>query len=70
MTSPTQDEPLLRWFGFEHLPPDLAAISQPFFELAHLVVDALPRTAERSACLRKLVEAKYCAIRAALEKRG
>lgn len=59
-------EAILDFFKYEHLPEKLKAISKPFGELAELMVETLPRSAERSAGLRKLLEAKDCAVRAAL----
>ena len=59
------DEPLLRWFAFGHLPENLAAVSQQFAALAEDMVRILPFCAERSAGLRKLLEAKDCSVRAA-----
>jgi len=43
-------------------------VSAPFGELAHHVVEALPRNPERTMALRKLLEAKDCAVRALLWK--
>lgn len=64
----TQDavEPILKYFHFQHLPEKLQAISKPFHDLAHKMVADLPRNPERSAGLRKLLEAKDCAVRATL----
>jgi len=67
---PDQKEPMLQWFHYEHLKPELQIISRPFGELAQLMVDTLPRNPERSAGLRKLLEAKDCAVRAHLYKEG
>jgi hypothetical protein len=58
--------PILKYFEYEHLPPALAAISKPFCELARQMSDDLPQGAETAACLRKLLEAKDCAVRANL----
>ena len=58
---------ILRYFAWEHLPQHLQAISRPFGELAHQMVDTLPEGPERQAGLRKLLEAKDCAVRAALD---
>jgi hypothetical protein len=58
--------PILRFFEYEHLPLASQAISIPFHDLAHRMVDALPATAEVSAGLRKLLEAKDCFVRAGL----
>lgn len=58
-------EPILRFFHYAHLPPKLRTISEPFCEMADKLL-LLPRNAERSTALRKLLEAKDCAVRAAL----
>jgi hypothetical protein len=57
-------EPMLQFFEFEHLPAHLAAVSQPFGVLAAELVNTVPRNPERTAALRKLLEAKDCAVRA------
>lgn len=59
---------LLQFFEYKHLPPHLQAVSQPFGELAHKIVQDLPSNAERTTALRKLLEAKDCAVRALLYK--
>lgn len=61
-------ESLLQFFAYEHLPPHLQAVSQPFGELAQRIVETLPRNPERTVALRKLLEAKDCAVRALLFK--
>ncbi len=61
-----KDDPITRFFHYAHLPPQLQAKSEPFCKLAKHLVDTLPRNAERTAALRKLLEAKDCAVRAAL----
>jgi hypothetical protein len=65
-TQPTQPNPILKYFAYEHLPENLQVISKPFGELAQLMATTLPPSAETSAGLRKLLEAKDCAVRAAL----
>ena len=60
------DYPILAHFSYEHLPPELQAISRPFAELAWQTATHLPKSAEVSAGLRKLLEAKDCMVRAAL----
>lgn len=59
-------EPLLKFFRFEHLPQRLQDISKPFCLLAKHVVVFLPRNAERTVALRKLLESKDAAVRANL----
>lgn len=59
-------EPMLQFFNYEHLPRDLAAVSEQFARLAHHIVDTVPRNPERTVALRKLLEAKDCAVRAVI----
>jgi hypothetical protein len=62
------NEPLLQFFAYAHLPEHLQAGSKPFGELAEWIVATLPRNPERTVALRKLLEAKDCAVRAVLFK--
>ena len=62
------DEPMLQFFAYDHLPNDLQKDSKPFGELAKWVCETLPRNPERTVALRKLLEAKDCAVRARLFK--
>lgn len=55
---------ILKHFSYEHLPPHLAEISKPFHDLAHKIGNACPDNVEIIFCLRKLLEAKDCAVRA------
>jgi len=59
-------DPIIRFFHYRHLPELLQKASYPFFNLAMHVISTLPRSAERTAALRKLLEAKDCAVRAKL----
>lgn len=59
---------ILQFFAYEHLPTHLQEISKPFALLAYDMVQVLPSNPERSAGLRKLLEAKDCAVRASLFK--
>jgi hypothetical protein len=62
---------LLTWFEHEHLPPHLQAVSKPFHDLAWgMVIDMALEGPEATTGLRKLLEAKDCAVRAALDKRA
>ncbi len=61
-------EPLLRYFAWKHLPiGPLRETSWRFQALADDVVARLPRSPERTVALRKLLEAKDAAVRAALD---
>lgn len=57
-------DPILRFFHYDHLPEKLRAASKPFCDLAAHIVGTLPRNAERTVALRKLLEAKDAAVRA------
>jgi len=61
------DYPILQYFKFEHLPEHLQSISKPFGELALQMACSLPECQETEAGLRKLLEAKDCAVRAMLK---
>lgn len=58
--------PIMKYFAFSHLPEDLQRISKPLGEVAFLMDEKLPECAEKSAGLRKLLEAKDCFVRAKL----
>ena len=58
-------EPIMRFFDYGHLPQRLQLVSAPFARLAGDLL-ALPRSAERTVALRKLLESKDAAVRAAL----
>lgn len=58
---------IIRYFDFEHLPPKLQAVSEPFHQLAHAMVARGLEGPEFTAGLRKLLEAKDCMVRAALD---
>ena len=59
-------EHIAQFFEYEHLPPHLQEVSIPFCKLATWVISELPRNAERTVALRKLLEAKDAAVRAKL----
>lgn len=59
---------LLRYFEYAHLPDHLQAISKPVGDLANQMAELLPDGPELTTGLRKLLEAKDCLVRAALDK--
>jgi hypothetical protein len=59
-------DPILRFFHYAHLPPVLQERSSPFCKLARRLIDTTNRNTERTVALRKLLEAKDAAVRAAL----
>ena len=61
-------ERMLEYFRFEHLPPHLQEVSRPCGQLARAMAAELPTSAELTAGLRKLLEAKDCFVRAKLDE--
>lgn len=59
-----QQDPILRYFSYIHLPPHLRETSMAFADLANHLINTVPRNAERTVALRKLLEAKDAAVRA------
>lgn len=59
---------MLQFFAYAHLPEHLKEASRPFCVLAERIVETLPSNPERTVALRKLLEAKDCAVRALLFK--
>jgi hypothetical protein len=59
--------PIIKYFEYEHLPVKLKGISREVYSLAHAFELTLPDGPEKSTGLRKLLEAKDCFVRAALD---
>ena len=57
-------DPIMQFFSYGHLSPHLQEISKPYCELAQWMMENLPRNAERTVALRRLLEAKEGAVRA------
>lgn len=57
---------IMRFFRYEHLPPNLQDVSKPFHDLAEKIADQGKDSAETLAALRKLLEAKDAAVRSVL----
>ncbi len=55
---------LMQFFAYEHLPDHLKQVSSPFYVMAHGIIENVPRNPERTVALRKLLEAKDAAVRA------
>ena len=62
-----EPEPIVKFFEYKHLPENLQVISKPIGELANLMAKNITPCEEKSAGLRKLLEAKDCFVRAALK---
>lgn len=65
-TAQPKPNPIMRFFAYEHLPDALKGVSRDVCETARRMDERLPESAEKSAGLRKLLEAKDCFVRAAL----
>jgi hypothetical protein len=61
-----EQDGMLIWFEYEHLPEFLQKTSAPFATLANMLVETLKEGPERTVALRKLLEAKDAAVRARL----
>lgn len=59
----------IQFFQYEHLPYRLQEVSRPIGELAKLLENTLPDGPEKTAGMRKLLEAKDCFVRASLPVR-
>lgn len=57
---------IARWFEYRHLTGQALATSKRFHDFAEQLIEALPDGPELTAGLRKLLEAKDCAVRAAI----
>jgi hypothetical protein len=64
---PPQRPAIMKYFGYLHLPQQLQQHSSPFADLADRLCD-LPASEERDVALRKLLEAKDAAVRAAMNQ--
>ena len=58
---------IVKHFDYDHLPQGLQLVSREVHKLAHCMNAMLPESAEKTAGLRKLLEAKDCFVRAAVE---
>lgn len=58
---------LMRYFAYAHLADKIRKASEPFGHLAVTLVSLLPDGPELTVALRKLVEAKDCAVRALVD---
>lgn len=60
-----EEERMLKWFSFDHLPVDLQGVSSKFWDAACSITAMVEPGPERTVALRKLLEAKDAAVRAA-----
>ena len=64
------EERMMKWFEYEHLPSHLQGVSKQFHGLAGDIADLIDRGPERTVSLRKLLEAKDAAVRAVVHPGG
>lgn len=65
-----REDRMLKWFSFEHLPPKLKKISKTFYNQAIFIASNIDSGPERTAAMRKLLEAKDAAVRAVVHPGG
>lgn len=58
---------LTQFFEYRHLSPNMQAICKPFAYLVQSLLE-LPDNPERTHCIRKVLEARDCAMRASTFK--
>lgn len=61
---------MMQWFKFDHLPSHLQEPSKACALLAAEMDATLPEGPEKTAGLRKLLEAKDCFVRALFEQKA
>lgn len=59
-----EQEIMMKWFEFKHLPEHLQTVSVQFYELACSLCVLIDSGTERTIALRKLLESKDAAVRA------
>lgn len=64
------EDRMMKWFAFAHLPENLQGISRPYHELASAMCAGVEPGPERTVALRKLLESKDAAVRAAVHPGG
>ena len=63
----TPSQRLMQYFKYQHLPGHLQEVSRECCQFAEEVEAMLPDGPEKTAGMRKLLEAKDCFVRAQLE---
>ena len=64
------EDRMMKWFSYTHLPSHLKPTSAQFFNLALGIVNEIEPGPERTVALRKLLEAKDAAVRAVVNPGG
>ena len=67
---PNDQDRMIKWFEFDHLPEKLKEVSFHFRELALTICSLVEPGPERTVALRKLLESKDAAVRGAVHPGG
>lgn len=65
-----EEDRMMKWFAFSHLPERLQVVSSKFYEVACSICALIESGPERTVALRKLLEAKDAAVRATVTPGG
>lgn len=68
LSAKVAQDPIAEFFAFAHLKQPLADVSFTFARQALFILENVPRNAERTVALRKLLESKDAAVRSRLAK--
>ncbi len=63
-----KENSIMQFFKYDRLPRHFRTFSEQFCDLAKWVSEQLPDNEEKTMALRKILEAKDCAVRAVLYK--
>lgn len=63
-----KEHDLIQFFSYSHLPEHMQATSKMFNDVAIRIDDEIADNCEKTTALRKLLEAKDCAVRAKIFK--
>jgi hypothetical protein len=58
---------MLQWFVYDHLPAGGRPVAAQFNSFANWMLQTIPSGPEATEAMRKLLECRDCAVRAALE---
>jgi len=64
------EDRMMKWFAYGHLPEHLQEVSIKFHEVASSLCELVAAGPERTVALRKLLESKDAAVRAKLNPGG
>lgn len=59
--------PILKHFENKHLVDRIREVCKPIAEAAKIIDETMPDSAEKTTCLRKLLEATDCLVRVAID---